>query len=266
MVLVLLGQAVRGVDAAACFDDAWPRVIDGVLLFCETGGKVDNAVDLETGERWALPAAARSPHLVGDAVWFPGDAPVEYAPRSRRLVSTPRPTTLHALVTADAASWLGALARWDARPLPDAFPVGAARAVIWTERGLDDDVIIGLPEGRAILGGGPGNQRRPVAYGSRVAWFDDRGADGDPAVVVADLASGERRAWPADSGFLGPLAIDGERACWEDRTGLRAVGGGSESTVLTGTGSMAKTATGCRPASAGAGWRGIRGSRSSPRG
>ncbi len=247
------GQPVRGVDAAACFDDAWPRVVDGVLLFCDKGGKVDSAVDLETGERWALPASARSPVSVGDALWLGGDAPLEYAPRSRRSVSTAWPTTLQALVRPDTSSWLLALLQWHALPLPDAAPVGAAGAVIWTERKLDDDVIIGLPEGRAALGGGLGNQRRPVAHGSRVAWFDERGArGGGPAVVVADLGSGERRAWAADSGFLGPLALDAERACWEDRSRLRGGEGGIE--IRCSDGRVASGAADLLSPSLGGGW------------
>ncbi|MSQ01364.1 MAG: hypothetical protein EXR71_05640 [Myxococcales bacterium] len=199
-------HVVRAVDAEACFDDAWPRVVAGVLLFCEKGGQVDSAVDLESGERWALPAATRSPQVGGDGVPQPGaqDAPASYAAAMRTA---------------------------QARPLPDGALAGGRDTLAWTERrctadGCDDDVVASFQGSRVVLGGGPGNQRRPVAYGTRLAWFDSLGADGEPGVVVVDMDSGERRVWAADSGFLGPLALDPERACWEDRSKLREGVGG----------------------------------------
>ncbi len=67
------------------------------------------------------------------------------------------------------------------------------------------------PEPR-LLAGGPGDQRLVVAGGGRLAWVD--GGD----LVILDPQSGAQQRIPAHTGFSAAPTVDGDAACWEERT------------------------------------------------
>jgi hypothetical protein len=221
------------VDADRCRDARYPTLSGPWVVGCSATGRVDRAYDLRTRTTIALSEGGEAPGVGGGAVWVPT--------RGAWQLPTPTadPAVLHFAdepVGPPATDGLhGAAAFADhvetfvltdhLRVHTEAAPIPWYRTALawpwsaWIEDGgaSHEDVWMRTPEGTRRPLARTDRRERHVAGDDRwFAWVDDAG------VYVEAPDTGERRFYPADTGFAGGLALWGPVACWEDRSALRA--------------------------------------------
>jgi hypothetical protein len=221
------------VDAEHCRDARYPALAGAWVLGCSGSGRVDHAVHLGTREAVALSEGAVTPGLGAGVVlaatrglWrLPDVHPVPDLPRTAaEPIGPPATDGTHAVLAyADhiEAFTLAEPLRIHtaATPLPWYAAAIAWPWSAWVEDGgiTGEDVWMRTPKGdRVPLARGARRERHVTGDGTWLAWLDEAG------VYVQDMSRGERRAYPADTGFSGGLGLWGPVACWEDRAALRA--------------------------------------------
>jgi hypothetical protein len=225
-------RSLPAVEAASCRDDRYPALAGAWVAWCSTTGRVDRATHLGTRAEVSLSAGDTAPGLGPDAVlaadlglWrLPEPTPVPDQTRvGTGSVGPPATDGTHGVFA--WANRVEAFAlterqreQTEAAPLPG-YPTALAWPfAAWVESGgetgedvwMRDTTSARIPLARTLR-----NERLVVGSGRWLAWVDEAG------VYVQDTTRGERRAYPASTGFVFGPSLWGPVACWEDRAALR---------------------------------------------
>ena len=214
-----------------CDDPRYP-VLDGAwAVGCGSSGRVERALNLDTGERVELSDALDAPAVGGGVIYVAGTRgglwrlPAgEEDPEMVRIPVTghaPPATDGHhvVVVTEDDLQVLelGERSRYHTEgwPAPWYAPAISGRWLGWVDvRALDErgeDVLVWDREARELhqLAVGPLDERHVALDGDHAAWVDDEG------VTIAHLVTGERQRVASDPRPTNRLSLSDGIACWE---------------------------------------------------
>jgi hypothetical protein len=233
-----LVRSLPSIDAGACRDDRYPALAGDFVVGCSPSGRVDRAVSL-MGSRdlpVALSDGIATPGLGPAAVlappaglWrLPDSQPVSSSfLASEPIVGVPATDGAHV-----AMAWPRHVEAWavgdatrlrtEAAPLPGQPVALAWPWAAWVEGGgpTREDIWARNAEAQRVpLSRTARSERLPAGSGRWIGWVDEGG------VYVQDTTRGERRVYPADTGFVFGPSLWGPVACWEDRGALRTGAG-----------------------------------------
>ncbi len=238
-------RSLPEIEARSCRDDRYPALAGAWVAWCSATGRVDRAWDIVSGATVSLSDAVDAPGLGPAAIladtrglWrLPDATPVPNLPRvSGAPLGPPATDGVHgAFVWATRVESFALAeslrAQAEAAPLPWYAAALAWPWAAWVEDGgtTREDIWARREDARRVpLARTARDERHPVGSDRWLGWVDSAG------VYVQDMTLGERRAYPADTGFLHGPSLWGPVACWEDRGALR--GGTGDIDILCSDG------------------------------
>jgi hypothetical protein len=216
---------------ARCEDDRYPALAGAFVLGC-THGLVDVALDLAAGTLSTLdPALGEAPGLGPGEAFAAGPRAVTWRSGASQLGDPARDAVGPAAVAAGliAVPYGDGIERFElgestrrrvpARPLPW-YPMALAAGIAaWVQADPltgQDIWTLGTDGQQRPLARDAADARHVAGSGRWLGWVEPAG------VRVQDMATGERRAHPADTGFHAGISLWGPVACWEERGRLRS--------------------------------------------